>query len=255
MRRMGALARLADLARGGYRSIRRLELAVLLSALAVVVLAFGFAKLGSDIAEGDTDAFDRWVMQALRDPHDAGKPLGPEWLRAFGRDLTSLGSAGVLVFVVAATAGGLALAGKRRTMAFILGATGSGVLLAVTLKAIYSRERPDEAIRAVIVTSSSFPSGHAMNAAIVYVTLGTFIAPLVRRRAFQVYVFAASVALAALVGATRVYLGVHYPTDVAAGLGAGFAWAIAWWLASELYRRRRDGARRATPDGPLDAPA
>jgi undecaprenyl-diphosphatase len=241
MRRMRLFQRVLGHLRGGYAWIRTLELAVLVAGLAFAASLLVFLRVAHEVGEerGGATGFDRWALESLRDPADRSLPLGPPWLRALGRDLTALGSSGVLSIAVAATALGLALAKRWRQLLFVLGACVSGVVLSLALKFLFARARPDSALHAVDVITHSFPSGHSMNAAIVYLTLGTFLARVVKQRALQVYVFTASVAVTFLVGLSRVYLGVHYPTDVLAGWCAGFVWALAWWGIAEWVSRRR----------------
>ena len=245
---MSALSRIGGLARDAWASFRKVELVVLVAGLLLVVGVWVFVAVAVEIAEPGGGGFDAWAMRALRDPDEPTKPWGPTWLREIGRDLTSLGSESVLATAVLLTAGGLLLAKKARAAAYVAGATVSGVLANAVLKAVFARERPDEAIRSVAVASSSFPSGHAMSAAIVYLTLGTFVARIVKGRALQLWVFGSCVALTFVVGLSRVYLGVHYPTDVVAGMAIGFAWAIGWWLVAEVLAGR--AARRDGGDAP-----
>jgi undecaprenyl-diphosphatase len=237
---MGLLRRLRDGLRGGYGWIRRLELAVLVAGAVSAACLLAFVGVAHEVGEraGGPTSFDRWALDALRDPGDPTLPRGPAWVRGFARDLTALGSGGVLMLAVFATGVGLAIARRWGTLAYVVGATASGFLASLALKALFARERPDAALHAVPVTSASFPSGHSMNAAIVYLVLGTFLARVVETRALQVFVFGASVVVTLLVGVSRVHLGVHYPTDVAAGWCAGFVWALAWWGVAEAVGRR-----------------
>jgi undecaprenyl-diphosphatase len=241
---MRLVARVLGGLRGGYGWIRGLELAVLVAGAVAAACLLAFVGVAHEVGErgGGPTSFDRWALEALRDPGDRALPRGPAWLRGLGRDLTALGSSGVLALAVVATGLGLAIARRWRSLAFVVGASASGLLASLLLKALFGRERPDEALHAVAVTSASFPSGHSMNAAVVWLTLGTFLARVVERRRLQVFVFAASVVVTLLVGVSRVYLGVHYPTDVAAGWCAGFVWALAWWGVAEWVGRRRPEA-------------
>jgi undecaprenyl-diphosphatase len=256
MARVAPLSRLASVWRGGVAWFRRLQASVLVAGFAITLCLLVFAAIAHEVREDGAGGFDRWAVAALRDPADPSHPRGPAWLQHMGRDVTALGSSGVLVFAVLVTVVGLAVGRRPRSMWFILGATVSGLALNLLMKGWFSRVRPEFAKYAETMGSTSFPSGHSMNAAIVYLTLGTFVSRLMTRRSLQVYVFAASIVLTFAIAFSRVYLGAHYPTDVIAGCCAGFAWALAWWLVAEVLAHRR--AQRLAP-GPIagvdDAPA
>lgn len=209
--------------------------------LLVLVVAGGvwtFVEIADEVHEGEVERFDAAVMRAMRSGDDYGDPLGPAWVEDAARDITALGSFAVLGLVTAVTAGGLWLQGHRRTAAVtavaILGALG----LNLALKAGFGRARPELVPHAVAVDSASFPSAHAMLSAVVYLTLGALVAQVQVRRRVKGFVIACAVLLALLVGVSRVYLGVHYPTDVLAGWAVGAAWACLGWAAAVWYRRR-----------------
>ena len=196
---------------------------------------WAFLNLASEIAEGDTRAFDERVLLTLRDPTDPSNPLGPPWLEETARDFTALGSNGVLAFFVLAAILVLALA-RRRTEAAILAASAFGAILIESfLKHWYSRPRPDLVPPAARVFTSSFPSGHATMSAATLLTAGVLLARAQRDWRQKTLIASLATSLVLLIGISRVYLGVHWPTDVAAGwaLGAGWAavcWAAALWL-------------------------
>ncbi|HYD85123.1 MAG TPA: phosphatase PAP2 family protein, partial [Opitutus sp.] len=130
---------------------------------------------------------------------------------------------------------------------FVLAASTGGLVLNNVLKAIFGRERPDETLHLVEIDSLSFPSGHAMLSATIYLTLAVLLTRLADRRREKSYLLGAALLLSFAVGLSRVYLGVHYPTDVIAGWAAGIAWAqICWFVAHMIDRRRLAGA--ATED-------
>lgn len=217
--------------------IRHELVRVLLVALVVVAGMWGFLELASDVLEGDTRAFDHWLLQALRHPEDPEWPRGPRWLVEVGRDVTALGSSVVLALVTAAVAGYLMLQGKYRAMWFVVLTTASGGLLSHLLKAFFARERPDP-VPFIWVGSSSFPSGHAMLAAVVYLALGILLTRLEPKPLLKAYFLGVMMALTFLVGVSRVYLGVHYPTDVLAGWTVGLVWGLLCWLAAWYLQRR-----------------
>jgi undecaprenyl-diphosphatase len=210
---------------------------VLLVALVVVAGTWGFVELAGDVLEGDTDAFDRWLVQALRSPEDPEWPRGPRWLVEVGRDVTAFGSSVVVALLTSAVVGYLWLQRKYGALWFVVVATAGGGLLSHLLKALFARERP-EPVPCLWVNSPSFPSGHAVLAAVVYLTLGILLARLEPRPLLKAYFLGVMMALAFLVGLSRVYLGVHYPTDVLAGWTVGLVWGLLCWLAAWYLQRR-----------------
>jgi undecaprenyl-diphosphatase len=154
------------------------------------------------------------------------------------RDVTALGSAPVLLIFLLAVAGALAVRRQYRALALLLAASAGGILLNDALKGLFARPRPDLALRLTDVRSLSFPSGHAMQSAIIYLTLATFLARAVQARALKAYFVAFAFLLSFLVGFSRVYLGVHYPSDVLAGWCAGLAWALVCWTLERHLQHR-----------------
>jgi undecaprenyl-diphosphatase len=154
------------------------------------------------------------------------------------RDITALGSAVVISVLTILILGYLAMSGRYRTVVLIAVATAGGQGLNLALKHTFARERPAATLHLVPVSSTSFPSGHAMAASIFFLTTGALLARTAKRRREKTYFVSAALFLTFLVGFSRVYLGVHYPTDVLAGWSAGTAWALlCWWVADWLGRR------------------
>jgi undecaprenyl-diphosphatase len=216
---------------------RHKQVQVLLVALLIVVGTWAFLELAGDALEEDTRAFDRWFLNALRHPEDPEWPRGPRWLVEVGRDVTALGSSAVLALMTVVVIAYLVLQGKYGAMWFVIITTASGGLLSHVLKEFFGRERPNP-VACIWVSSPSFPSGHAMLAAVVYLTLGILLARIEPRPLFKVYFLGVAMALTGLVGISRVYLGVHYPTDVLAGWTVGLVWALLCWLAASYLQRR-----------------
>jgi undecaprenyl-diphosphatase len=187
-----------------------------------------FAMIAGEVKEGGTLSFDRQLLLAMRHP-DLSLKGSPAFQEA-ARDVTALGGVVLLTLITAATAGFLALDGKRRMAAFLCASILTGSLLSTLLKDLFHRPRPDIVPHAVYASSGSFPSGHSMLSAITYLTLGALLARSHQRRALKVYFLFLAVLLTLMVGVTRVYLGVHWPTDVLAGWTAGAVWALLCWL-------------------------
>jgi undecaprenyl-diphosphatase len=211
----------------------------LLAALAAVAgLLFAFVELVGDVAEGDTTAFDRAVLLALRNPADLSDPIGPWWLEVMFEDLTSLGGTSVLTLITLAALGYLLMDGKRAAALLVAVSVGGGTLLSTLLKLGFERPRPDLVAHHVDVFTASFPSGHAMLSAVTYLTLGALLARVQARRRHKIYLLALAAFMALLIGFSRIYLGVHWPTDVLAGWAAGAAWALLCWLVALWLQRR-----------------
>jgi undecaprenyl-diphosphatase len=215
--------------------------------LVLCAAGFLFIEIGDEVREGETQRIDDWVLRSLRTPGSPAVPIGPSWLAPAVRDLTSLGSVSVLLLVVSAVAGFLALARLWRHLALVLGASLGGVLLMMVLKRSFDRPRPIVVPQLVVETTASFPSGHAMMSAVIYLTLGTLVAQLCPRWRARVYVMTVAGVLTVLIGLTRLYLGVHYPTDVLAGWSVGLAWALASGLAVRGLRSRSRELRAEAP--------
>jgi undecaprenyl-diphosphatase len=212
-----------------------------LTSVALLILGLGlftFIGIADEVLEGDTLRFDRWLLLALRAPGDPGDPLGPAWAEEMFRDFTALGGIGVLSLLTLASVGYLWLQGLRRVAGFVLTAILGGLLLSLALKTGFDRPRPDLVSHGSMVYTSSFPSGHSMLAAVVYLTGGALLAVVHSARRVRVYLIGCSVLATLLVGVSRVYLGVHWPSDVLAGWAAGAAWAAACWLAAHWLQER-----------------
>lgn len=214
----------------------------------VAASLWAFAELADEVMEGETRAFDIAILFALRTPGDPADPLGPAWVEEMARDVTGLGGIGVLTFLTLAAAGLLWLQRRRWTALYVLGAVGSGVTLSNAAKAFFDRPRPDLVPHGSLVYTASFPSGHSLMAAVVYLTLAALVARSFPERRLRAYVVALAILVTLAVGASRVYLGVHWPTDVLAGWAAGGAWALACAALAHALARR--GAIEAVDDGP-----
>lgn len=239
------------LPRSRWRAFKRTEARLLMALLGVLALVWGFLALTDEVREGDTSRFDRTLLLAFRTPHDLATPIGPRWLQESARDITALGGFTTLSLVTAMGFAILMLLG-RRTQAWILG--GSVVIaqvLAEGIKAIVQRPRPDLVPQHDMVYSSSFPSGHAMMAPVVYLTLAAIVAAGHRRTAIKVLLLIGATVLVLGIGVSRIYLGVHWPSDVLAGWTLG---AIVALTGSELLFRsapKKSGGGVVRPDRPV----
>lgn len=217
----------------------------------ITLVTLVFVWFGVEVGEGETRRFDSAILLALRQPGDLARPIGPHWLQLAMLDLTALGGGTVLALLTLLVIGWLLVQRKHAHALFIAVAVGSGGILNTVLKSGYARPRPALVAHLVEVTSSSFPSGHAMNSAIVYLTLGVLLARAVPGRRLKAYLLSVGVVLTLIVGTSRVYLGVHWPTDVLAGWAIGSAWAGLAWLVAERLR----AGRGETPTSQASDPA
>lgn len=198
--------------------------------LTIAVLLFLFGLIAHEVTRGKTTALDRRITLALRSSANPPRPIGPAWAEEAARDMTSLGSIIVVVLTTAAVAGYLFLAHKPGVASLMLLAVGGGIALNNLLKIVFARKRPNVVISSARVFTTSFPSGHATLSAIAYLTIGALLSRASPSAAVSLYLMVVAVFLTVLIGCSRIYLGVHYPTDVLAGWCIGAAWAIFCWV-------------------------
>ena len=219
--------------------INWIEFPVLLAGSIVAGALWGFEELMEMARATTPHAFDTEILLAFREPGQPNNPIGPPWLEGAVRDITSLGSASVLVLITAAVIIYLLLVRRWGTALFMFVAVAGGQVLSSLLKFGIDRPRPELVSHLVNETSLSFPSGHAMLSAVTYLTLGSLAARFLHGRTTKIYVLALAVLTTLLVGVSRIYLGVHWPSDVLAGWCAGFAWAMLCWLVARALQRRK----------------
>lgn len=238
------------------RAIRlaRTEFAVLGALLVIAAGVATFLDLAGDMREGDGQSFDQAVLAAMRPNADPSDAWGPWWLEAAAGDLTSLGGVSVLGLLATVAVVFLVIQSKRLSaVLLVLGLVG-GVWLSEGLKVVFQRERPPLAFQAVETINASFPSGHALLSAVFYLSLGVMLARAFPKRRLKAYVLGVAILITVLVGATRIYLGAHWATDVLAGWSVGAAWAMALWLAAHAIERRQRAHHAALQDAPAGPP-
>lgn len=213
------------------------DFSILLALIVVTGAIWGFAELAEEVLEGETKSFDESVLLAMRTPGDLSDPIGPSYVEETGRDFTALGGIPILTLMTIAVTGYVMFIGKRRVAMVILVASIGALLASSFLKHSFDRTRPDLVPHNTKVYTASFPSGHAMQAAATYLTLGALLAQVQRRRRVRIYIVSLAILITLLVGLSRVYLGVHWPTDVMAGWFAGAAWASFCWLLARWMHR------------------
>lgn len=208
---------------------------------------WAFVEITDEVLEGSAARFDERLLLALRSNADVSDPLGPWWLEDMMRDVTALGGIPLLLAVTLIVAGYLLVARRARTAAFLIVSVTGGVTVSLLLKDAFDRSRPDLVPHGAEVFTSSFPSGHSMMSALVWLTIGALLARIQPKKRLKAYVLAVALVMTLLVGFSRVYLGVHWPTDVLAGWTAGAAWAFAFWAGAGWLQMR--GRLEAPVDG------
>jgi len=213
------------------------EIAIMLIAIGLLV----FFKLTEGVLDGQTGGFDRQILLWFRDPTNLANPVGPDWLETVVRDITALGGFVVLGLMSLFVVGYLWLH-KRHSMAlYVAVSVSSGILLNTLLKELITRPRPDIVPHGTGAALSSFPSGHAMMSTVVYLTLGALLSLSTDQLSNKLYILFWSILLPLMVGVSRLYLGVHWPTDIIAGWIAGTTWALICILFSQYFVRRQNG--------------
>lgn len=221
------------------------------SLLALMVLfasaLWAFSEVADAMMEGEIHEFDRRLLLAFRDSADLSDPLGPVWFEEVMRDFTALGGTAVLTWLTLGVIGYLLLARKGSVALMVVFAVGGGIALSHLLKWGFDRPRPDLVPHISDVYTQSFPSGHAMLSAVVYLTLGALLSRTRAETRVKVYLLSMAVLATVVVGISRVYLGVHWPSDVMAGWSIGAGWALIWWMVMLWMQARGSVASEADP--------
>jgi undecaprenyl-diphosphatase len=229
----------------GMRDHRTAFLPLAIFAIAAAGISL-FLSIADELDDGELNAIDERIFLWFHTPD--GTPVGPEWLQETGAEITALGGYTVVFVLVASVIGFLVVSRKFGPALYTFISIATGTLVGHLLKELYARPRPDLVEHLVNTHTPSFPSGHAMVSAIVYLTLGSLIMRFVASGRVRVYVLSVAILLTFLIGVSRIYLGVHWPSDVAAGWAMGAAWASLAWLAVSalrFYRKRNSGQSEA----------
>lgn len=222
--------------RSRFDALRARDLQLVLTLLGIGVLILVFLRIGDEIFEGATDRIDQAILLAFRNsPSD---PIGPPDVEAAVIHISALGSGAVTALVTIIAALFFALAGRWRYALLIVACTAGTLIGMELLKGLYDRPRPTVVTPLDPPGGLSFPSGHSMISVALYLTLAVLIARALPTRRLRVFAVATGAFLATLIGVSRLYLGVHYPTDVLAGWTAGAAWSLICGVLVHVLGRR-----------------
>lgn len=199
---------------------------------------FVFIALAEEVMEGERIVFDRSILLFFRHSDNLAITIGPEWVKEAAVEITALGGYPAITLLTVGVVGFLAISGRRGNAVYVLLSVIGGALLSSILKIVIDRARPDLVEQLDVIHTASFPSGHALITTVTYLTLGSLVVRQVPTMREKAYVMGAAIFVALLVGVTRVYLGVHWPSDVIAGWALGTAWAALVWCGAELAERR-----------------
>lgn len=211
------------------------DLTILLMLALLAGGLWAFAEVADEVIEGESDAYDRMIVDFFGLGEDAERGA---FAQEIWRDFTALGGVALLTVATIGVAGYLIIRKKYHLLLLLFAVIVGGVAWSLLLKALFDRPRPEYATSLSHVVTASFPSGHSMLAAVMYLTLGVMLARTQKQIRIKLYFLLMAMVLTFLAGTSRVYLGVHYPTDVLAGWLAGLVWAVFCWLAAAFLQRR-----------------
>ena len=183
-------------------------------------LALGtFVRITRELIEGDVSGMDSAILLAV------AKKRTP-WLTITAVDVTALGSITLVVlFSVFTLVVLLVLRDRMGALQLFTASVGAGILTLVA-KNLIERTRPAEAQQLIVVSGFSYPSGHSVSTSALYLTIAIIAGRYVQHTGARAAIFVAVSAVLIMIGASRVYLGVHYPTDIVSGISLGAAWAL-----------------------------
>lgn len=202
------------------------EIRVIGGLLLLSLLFLGALIVGSRALMGDAKIFDWAIVLALRNPLNITDPLGPDWFESITVDLGYLGSVTVVGAIALAAMGYLLLVRRRDLAILILAAVSGTALVTTVLKFAVARPGINLAMMRFDTSTFSFPSGHAALSAALYLTLAALVARAQSQQVMKYYVLGLACALTLIIGASRVFNTVHFPTDVLAGWSVGAAWTL-----------------------------
>jgi undecaprenyl-diphosphatase len=211
--------------------LRRFEARVLVGLALAAAALWAFLTLGGEILAGEAFGLDRRLILVFRTPGHPDDPIGSRSIEEAVRDVTALGGTTFIALVTVVAVLAFAFHNRYRHAAIMAGAVLLAWISSDLSKEFYGRPRPDLVPHGAYVYSGSFPSGHSTLSTATWLTLAMLIASLETRRRSKAVVYVLAALFVVAVGVSRIYLGVHWPTDVLAGWCLGSIWALAAWLA------------------------
>jgi len=224
-----------------FATLPKIKIKVLLALLAIVLGTIGFLLIAGFVSSGSADNFDIRILKSFRYPGNLARPIGPAWLFEIMRDITSLGGSTIGSLITFFVIGYFILQKQYSMLFLVLTAVIGGAIIDVELKELFSRIRPQIIPSLIPEKSFGFPSGHSMMSTIIYLSLASLIARLQVRWRDKIYIISVAVFLSFMIGISRVYLGVHYPTDVLGGWSLGLAWAALCWFVAWYVSKIKSG--------------
>ncbi|TVR28736.1 MAG: phosphatase PAP2 family protein [Balneolaceae bacterium] len=215
------------------------EFLILFGFLFLLLFVWGGIELRELFIVDRAQQFDEWMLLSFRDADNLQYLFGPHWVDEAVRDITALGGPAVLTFMIAIVTIYLLLRKKYKSALLVVVVTIGGLLISLLLKDIFLRERPDIVPALMVETSPSFPSGHSMLSAVVYLTLGSLLSRIETNPRIRVYIISIAILTAIMIGLTRIMLGVHFPTDVLVGWIVGFFWATLCWFFMMVLQEQK----------------
>lgn len=220
----------------------------LLALLLALAGLWAFIEIADEVQDAETMHLDEWIFQRLA-VYDQASPFWQE----SGRDITALGGTTVITLMVTSVTLFLLFMRQWRSAVFVLVAVLGGLAISLLLKDVYDRGRPELVEHRSHTMTPSFPSGHAANSAVAYLTMAILLAKLVESPRMKAYILFIGLLIPLLVGLSRVFVGVHWPTDVVAGWLLGLSWGLFVHAAATYLQRHggleAEGLEDASPGG------
>jgi undecaprenyl-diphosphatase len=220
-------------------SLPEIDYKVIIAVIALVAGTVGFLILAGYVTGGSTEYIDTKILRSLRNPNNLQLSIGPRWVIDTMNDITVLGSATIVLLITLIVIGYFILQKNYSAVYLILAAVIGGALIDLELKEFFGRVRPTIIPNLMQPFTFSFPSGHSMMSAVIYLSLASLMARFQKRQRDKIYILSVAILLSLIIGVSRVYLGAHYPTDVLGGWLLGTAWAAFCWLIAWFVSQRK----------------